>query len=737
VSASPLDLPLARAGLPGLGPGAARALARKGVRTLRDLLEHVPRAYLDLSTTKPIRDLRIGEQATVVGQVRRVEGRYLRGGKHMLTVRVGDGTGYVDVVFWNQPFRARAYPEGALVAVAGRFERRAGRLQAGSGAIVEVLRGGPGVHTGRIVPVHPATEGVSPAMIRRAVDAALRRHAGAAPEPLPEDLRRRLRLPSRAEALREIHFPSGREAWRAARRRLAFEELFVLSAGLAARKRRLEREARGIAHAAGEGLVRRFLDSLPFRPTAAQRRAIQEIARDMAEPRPMHRLLQGEVGSGKTVVAVAAALVAAASGSQAAFMAPTEVLAEQHLLTIRRLLEPLGVRLADRTGRSAPTLFADGPDVVLLTSSVTGRARERALEAVASGRAALVVGTHALIQEGVTFRRLGLAVIDEQHRFGVHQRIALRAKGEEEPDVLIMTATPIPRTLAMTLYGDLDVSVLDEMPVGRRPVRTVVLGPAERDRAYELIRREVAAGRQAFIVCPLVSDSEALEAKAATSERDRIAAEVFPDLRVGLLHGRMRAPEKEEVMRAMRAGAIDVLVATTVIEVGVDVPNATVMVVEDADRFGLSQLHQLRGRVGRGDHPGTCVLLTSLELAGGSEGEEPEERRAARARLEAMAETTDGFVLAERDLEIRGEGQLFGRGALAPDDPSRAPAQTGQSDLRFATPLIRYAELLAEARREAFALVDRDPHLAASEHRPLREEVRRRFGERLGWLSAG
>jgi len=727
-TAGGIDQPLARAGIPGLQPAAAAKLARKGVRTVRDLLEYVPRAWLDLSKTKPIRDLKIGEQATVVGTVKRVDGRYLRGRKHMLSVKVGDGTGFVEVVFWNQPFRAKAYPVGASVAVAGRFERRAGKLQAAGQPIVELMRGESGIHTGRIIPIHPATEGVSATMIRRAVHSALERFGDAIDDPLPHHLVRKLKFPERGAALSEMHFPTSRDRYRAARNRLAFEELFVLEAGLAAQKRRIERDTRGMVHEGGAELVERFLDSLPFRATAAQRRVIDEISADLALPRPMHRLLQGEVGSGKTVVALAAALIAAGSGSQTAFMAPTEVLAEQHFLTVRKLLEPLADAAPTEPGR----LFGEGFGVELLTSAVTGKARERALDEAASGRATLFVGTHALIQEGVTFRRLGLAIVDEQHRFGVHQRIALKAKGTEdaEPDVLIMTATPIPRTLAMTLYGDLDVSVLDEMPPGRREVRTRVIGPGERSEAYELIRDEVAAGHQAFVVCPLVEISESLEVKAATTEYERIAADVLPELRVGLIHGRMRPAEKDAVMSGMRAGEIDVLVATTVIEVGVDIPNATVMLIEDADRFGLSQLHQLRGRIGRSEHQATCLLLTSLD-----EGN-PDERAVAKERLAAMAATSDGFALAEKDLELRGEGQLFGRGAVGADDAG-APAQAGQSDLRFASPLVRHVQTLATARTEAFALVDGDARLVKPEHASLRDEVLRRFGDRLGWLFAG
>jgi ATP-dependent DNA helicase RecG len=732
--ADPLGGPLEQARITGLTRGVAARLAAKGIRTLRDLVELAPRRYLDLSSTKKIRDLKIGEEATVIGQVRSVNGRYLRGRKHMLTVRVSDGTGYVDVVWWNQPFRAKQVSLGSVVAVAGRFEKKMGRLQAAGNFFVEPIRSGEGgVHTGRIIPIHPATEGVSPTMLRRFVHSSLTLLGDRIGDPVPSDVARRLELSPRGRALRDIHFPETRSAAARARRRLAFEELFVLSSGLAVRKRRIERETKGVAHPVGDAEVGRFLASLPFEPTAAQRRAIAEITADMVAARPMNRLLQGEVGSGKTVVGLAAAIRAAASGSQTAFMAPTEVLAEQHFLTVCALLEPLGALAPEPAGRPGEqlSLTTGGLTVELLTGATLGKERVRALDAVRTGGAHLLIGTHALIQEGVEFSRLGLAIVDEQHRFGVHQRVALKAKaGEDQPDVLIMTATPIPRTLAMTLYGDLDVSVLDEMPGGRKPIRTQVIGPAQRQRAYDLIRREVGAGRQAFVICPLVEESQTLEAKAAESEFERIRAEVFPDLSVGLIHGRMRPADKERMMRAMRAGEIGVLVATTVVEVGVDIPNATVMLIEDADRFGLSQLHQLRGRIGRGRHPSTCVLATSLDLAG------DEEREAAKRRLAAMRSTGDGFRLAELDLEIRGEGQIFGRGKLDPERGEGAPAQAGASDLRFAS-LLRDVDLLSDARREAFALVEGDPHLESPEHRMLLAEVRRRFADRLDWLFAG
>jgi ATP-dependent DNA helicase RecG len=497
-----------------------------------------------------------------------------------------------------------------------------------------------------------------------------------------------------------------------ARRRLVFDELFTLQTGLAYRKRRIAQETVGIAHKPDGALARDFVRRLPFQLTRAQRQTIEEIERDMARPVPMQRLLHGEVGSGKTAVALYAALLAAEGGYQAAIMAPTEVLAGQHFLTIKGLLQPTA-----KAGTAVPgqgSLFG-GPEIVLLTGGVTGAARKAALSKISMGSAAIVVGTHALIQEGVAFANLGLAVVDEQHRFGVHQRLALKEKVNRgaAPDVLIMTATPIPRTLALTLYGDLDVSVLDELPAGRKPVMTEVVEEADRKRAYDLVRQEVGAGRQAYVICPLVEESDKLEVAAAEAEAARLATEVFPDLRVGKIHGRMRPAEKQTVMGRFRAGEINVLISTTVIEVGVDVPNATIMLIEDADRFGLSQLHQLRGRIGRGEHPSICLLLTSvMEL--------PEEERVqAKERLEAVAATNDGFELAEKDLEIRGAGTIMGA------------RQAGWSDLRL-TNLVRDIDILRSAREEAFSLVESDPELAANP--VIRKEMEGRFSDRLDWL---
>ena len=674
--------------VPGLSGKRGADLRKAGIATVADLLLHVPRRYVDRSRKVPLAELPLGEEVTVIGTVEKVAVRRPRRNLVIIEATVNDGQGVVAAVWFNQAFRERQLTPGVEVALSGKVERYRGRLQMQSPDADVLDRPSESLITGRVVPVHGTAGGVGPGHLRRAIHTAL---ATARPvsDPLPDDIVTRLGLVARDTAIGDIHFPMEMSAVEPARRRLAFDELFRLEVALAVRKHRQITAAEGIAHVAEAGLVEAFLESLPFAITGAQERAIAEIRSDMRSPHPMHRLLQGEVGSGKTVVAMAALLAAVQGGHQGAVMAPTEVLAEQHYLGLAPLGALVGVRMALLTG-SSPN-------------------RTEVLEAVASGTVDVVVGTHALIQEGVHFARLGVAVVDEQHRFGVHQRVQLKEKAEgPEPDLLIMTATPIPRTLSMTLYGDLDVTVLDEMPQGRIPVKTTLVAPgspAER-KVYDLIRAEVAAGRQAFVVCPLVEDSEKLQAASATAEYERLAG-VFPDLRVGLIHGQMRSGEKEEVMGRMRAGTVDVLVATTVIEVGIDIPNATVMVIEDADRFGLSQLHQLRGRVGRGGHPSHCFLIAAPTTPEGA------------ARLEAMASTTDGFRLAEEDLRIRGQGTVFGA------------RQAGMADLRIAD-ILRDVEILVEARREAFALVAADPELR--EHRDLAEETDALLGGSEDWL---
>ena len=674
--------------VPGLSGKRGADLRKAGVRTVADLLLSVPRRYVDRSKTVPLTELPLGEEVTVIGTVKRVSLRRPRKNLTIVEATVDDGAGMVHAVWFNQAFRERQLSEGVEVALSGKVERYRGRLQMQSPDADILDRSAESLITGRVMPVHGTVGGIGPGYLRRAIHNALLT-ARPVPDPLPTEMVDRLRLVPRDTAIGDIHFPAEMAAVAPARLRLVFDELFRLELALAVRKHRQVTAAEGIAHTADAGLVEAFAESLPFVITGAQRRAIDEIGSDLRSPHPMHRLLQGEVGSGKTVVAMAALLTAVQGGYQGAVMAPTEVLAEQHFLGLAPLGALVGVRMA------------------ILTGSSPGR--EQVLAAVAAGTVDIVVGTHALIQEGVHFARLGVAVVDEQHRFGVHQRVRLKEKAEgPEPDLLIMTATPIPRTLSMTLYGDLDVTVLDEMPRGRIPVKTALVAPGspEERKAYDLIRAEAAAGRQAFVVCPLVEDSEKLQAASATAEYERLSG-VFSDLRVGLIHGQMRSADKEDVMGRMRAGEIDVLVATTVIEVGIDIPNATVMVVEDADRFGMSQLHQLRGRVGRSEHPSRCFLVAAPTT--------PE----AEARLGAMVSTTDGFRLAEEDLRIRGQGTVFGA------------RQAGMADLRIAD-ILRDIDILVEARREAFALVAADPDLAR--HRALADETNALLGGSEEWL---
>jgi ATP-dependent DNA helicase RecG len=714
-----------RTGFREKGPPAAVVLAESlGIPTVRELLHHYPRRYIDRSQVAAIRDLRVGQQATVIAHVKRVTKRLTRRHQTMVTVTLYDGSGYLDLMFFNQPWAATMYKEGHELAVSGTVQLYRGRLQL-TNQEVELLKGDEAdlVHTGRITPVHRATEGITTRTIRELLFRALEQ-LPPIPDPLPVDVLEAESLLPFDLAIRTIHFPESQQELAKAIERLKFDELFTLELGVAFRKHRVEAAESGIAHRPEGPLPDRLLAALPFEPTRAQRRAMVEIGEAMARPRPMSVLLQGDVGSGKTLVALYAALVAIGSGHQAAIMAPTEVLAAQHFRSMSELLGPFGaapyleLSAAGSADGLQPSLLGPAePDrgrdtaltYALLTAGVTGKERTRILEGIASGDIDLVVGTHALVQEGVAFRDLSLAVIDEQHRFGVHQRMALKGKGGS-PDVLIMTATPIPRTLALTYYGDLDVVVLDEMPKGRQRVTTrIARTTAERDAAYRLVRSEVGSGRQAFVVCAAIDEANKVEVRAAEKEAERLAAEVFPDLSVEVLHGRMRPAVKERVMEGFRVGAHHLLISTTVIEVGVDVPNATVMLVENAERFGLAQLHQLRGRIGRGEHASTCVLFD----------ESKEENQEARARLEAMARTTDGFLLADEDMRLRGEGTLFD------------VRQSGMPDLKLAR-LAEDLPLVKRARERAFALIDADPTL---EDRPaLLEELRSRFEPSIDWL---
>ena len=678
-----LDAPLTT--LRGAGPRLAAAAAQIGIKTLGDVLRHVPRSYRDRAEPRKLADLRIGEQATVEVTLRSVRlRRTRRRGLTIVEATVADGSGPAKAVWFNQPWLADQLEQGGRLLLYGKLERSGFRVEAHE---LVTDGGAAGIHTTGLVPVHPASERLRAQRLREWVWQALplARHAV---EPLPAALRTRRGLAGAGDATCAAHFPASPADAERARERLAFEELFLHQAALAARRqgRRARRSAIGLT--GPEELVRRWLESLPFELTSDQRRALEEIDADLAAREPMQRLLMGEVGSGKTVVAVYAMLRAVEVGCQAALMAPTETLAEQHAATLDRLLA------------------REASPFTLLTGATPAARRREALARLASGELGVVVGTHALIEADVAFARLAVCVVDEQHRFGVRHRAALDAKGPDgaAPHALHMSATPIPRTLSLTAYGDLDATILRELPAGRRSVDTWVVGEGKRTGAYEFIRERLRQGRQAYVVCPLVEGSQKLEARAAAEEADRLRAGEFADFDVGLLHGQMPPKGKQEAMERFTAGQTDVLVATSVIEVGIDVPNATVMLVEGAERYGLSQLHQLRGRVGRGEHPSYCILFADSASELG------------RRRLDAIASEPDGFQLAEIDLALRGEGELLG---------------TRQHGL----PRFRVAELpndvaiLMEARREVVGLMERHGSLEAPELGPLMDVVRQRFGD--------
>lgn len=688
--------------LRGVGEARAKALAKLDITTVLDLLTYYPRRYLDRTKEARIEDLVPGEEAMVLVHVNSARLQRTRNRKVMVNVDVTDGTGKLKVTFFNQPYREKQLKPGTQAVLFGKLDVYRGQRQM-TNPVVDLV----GDKTGRIVPVYPQSEkaGVMTWDIAKLMEEVLQRAKDFA-DPVPDSVREQFGLTDRTHAFHDIHLPDSMAAAQQARTRLVFDELLRVQCKLVQRKRELERTTPGISHDTEGSLVASFHERLAFPLTAAQQRAIREINADLAARHPMHRLLQGDVGAGKTVVAVSALLVAVQGGHQGALMAPTEVLAEQHALVVRALLD--GFAVASSGGDDLFSVAGGERElrVELLTNRTSAAERRRILDGLSSGAVDLVIGTHALIQEGIEFRSLGVVVIDEQHRFGVEQRAALRAKsaGDAVPDVLVMTATPIPRTAAMTVYGDLDVSVLDELPPGRTPIATVwaraepLAGAGEEAAVWERVRTEVADGRQAYVVCPLIEESEKLEVASAEQTFGVLTA---PDgelagLKVGLLHGRVSPAEKEQTMALFRAGALDVLIATTVIEVGVDVPNATVMVILDADRFGIAQLHQLRGRVGRGAAKSYCYLVGEATTPDGE------------ARLAAMVRTTDGFELAEVDLDIRGEGTIMGE------------RQKGRNDLKLAS-LRRDREWVVRARDVAFELIDADPTLA--EHPLLAEEV--------------
>jgi len=693
----------------GVGPKKAEVLARAGIRTVEDAVWSLPWRYEDRTQVRSIGSLVPGQSAVVAAEVQAAALKVTaHQRKKLVEVTVSDRTGDLHLIWFNQAYLAETFQTGQRLMLYGLVKPRNGKwtqLQM-ENPVFEILDGeGRGVspsdltHMGRIVPIYHGRETKQRLMVSDRMRAVMKvlvdQYADGAVDPLPAEIRRRRRLVTFGEAIRGAHFPapianleelnSGRTP---AHRRLAFEDFLLLELALGQKREEVKKESRILKYDLESPLPQRLLKALPFRLTAAQARVLEQIHRDLGGPHPMNRLIQGDVGCGKTVVALLAMLAAVGSGYQAALMAPTEILAEQHYRTLQHYLEPLAV------------------PVVLLVGGRGGKKRAETLAAIADGGAKIVVGTHALIQQGVRFQNLGLAVIDEQHKFGVLQRATLKEKGYA-PDVLVMTATPIPRTLALTVYGDLDLSVIDAMPPGRTPIRTLLFAEGQRARLYRLVEEELARGRQAYVVYPLVEDSEKVDLQAAITGAARLQREVFPRRTVGLIHGRLKAGEKERVMAAFKGGDTQVLVATSVIEVGIDVANATVMLVEHADRFGLAQLHQLRGRVGRGPHQSYCFLMSPSRLS--EEG---------RQRLEALVKSHDGFVIAEEDMRIRGPGEFFGT------------RQWGPADLRVAN-LIRDAKILEEAREEASLLLQRDPALARADHGELRAALFRRWGQKL------
>jgi ATP-dependent DNA helicase RecG len=688
----------------GVGPKISQLLKKKGIDTIEDALYNLPIRYEDRRQIRRIADLTTGARCVGYAEVITAgEVVYPKSRRRVYEAVLGDGSGFI-IAKWFQgiPYIKGRLKKGDRVIFCGDIRGYRAQKEIYHPDL-EWLEGteGDSLHFGRIVPVYSETEGLYQRRIRGIMHQVVQHAARKVTSPIPPQVSARCNLMPLAEALCEVHFP---QAYLDIERlnlktspphqRLAFEEFFFLELGMALRRRGIAEQEGITFQIAKTPTAEKLLERLPFTLTKAQEQVIAEIKGDMAKPHPMNRLLQGDVGSGKTAVALVASLIAIDNGFQAALMAPTEILAEQHFLNLREWLRGSDVRLILLTGRSK------------------GKERDELYQSIAEGTAQLVVGTHALIQEAVSFKRLGLGVVDEQHRFGVMQRARLKRKGAV-PDLLVMTATPIPRTLAMTLYGDMEVSVLDELPPGRGAITTRVYREKERAAVYRLVEEEIAKGRQAYVVYPLVEESEQMDLRDATQGARRLQREVFPGYRVGLIHGRMKGEEKEEVMGAFREGAIQILVATTVIEVGIDCPNVTAMVVEHAERFGLSQLHQLRGRIGRGAHPSTCLLVAAPRLG-----------KEAWRRLKVMEETRDGFRIAEEDLAIRGPGEFLG------------VRQWGLPDLRVAN-LIRDVRLLQQARQEAFALIDQDPRLGREEHRSLVEAIRGKWQERLELASVG
>jgi ATP-dependent DNA helicase RecG len=680
--------------LQGVGPRHAETLAQLGMKTLGDILYYYPRRYEDYSQLKPIKALFYGDVVTVLGTIQSVHTRPIRGGKmSIIEVVISDTTGSLRLSYFNQPWLANRFKQGDAIAVSGKVDQYLGRLVMNSPdwEPVEVEN----LHTARIVPIYSLTEKITQKWLRGIMNQVVTHWAPNVVDALPEKIKLGARLVSLSEALMQVHFPVSQDRLKAARERLAFDEIFYLQMG-ALRQKRDWKSAEARRFAVPTEWLDARVGGLPFALTSAQKKSLDEICADLDSGKPMNRLVQGDVGSGKTVVAALAAAIVVNGGAQAAIMAPTSILAEQHYRNFTNLLAGEGGPMQEN-------------EIRLLVGSTPDIRKEEIRQGLLDGSVKMVIGTHAVIEPDVLFKDLQFIVIDEQHRFGVEQRKELRSKGTN-PHLLVMTATPIPRSLALTVFGDLDISVIDEMPVGRQPVSTHVLRPQERERAFTLIRGQIRDGRQAFVVYPLIDENEKIEARAAVDDFEVLSKEIFPKLKLGLLHGRMKPAEKDEVMMKFRDGQFDILVSTTVVEVGVDVPNSTVMLIEGADRFGLAQLHQLRGRVGRGAEQSYCLLIPTHEDAAENE------------RLQAMAQTNSGFELADLDLKTRGPGEFLGT------------RQAGfASALKMAS--ITDVALIEKARAQAQALFERDPYLQLPEHTLLAEAFERFWGTGKGDVS--
>ena len=672
-----------------------RESERVGVHTVGDLLWYFPNRHADFTNVKPIASLMVGESATVVGKITKSQLAYVGRRRKNTEATIQDESGSIRALWFNQPYLVKSLPEGMRIGLAGKVGSYRGRPQFESPEW-EQLEDNTSTHVARFVPIYPLTRGLPGRTVRRLTRTAVNNHLGAVIESLPSDIREELGYPNEQDAIHQLHFPDSLKQRDAARERLAFQELLAIQIAVLRRKRAERERADALPISMGGDFLQQFVDALPFQLTNAQMRSITELRTDMSRQEPMARLLQGDVGSGKTIVAAIGMLAAVAAGHQAVIMAPTEILAEQHYATFNRIFGGDSAGSVFHNYTVAPALGRP-IRMALLTGSIKSKAKRDILRSVKQGELDIVVGTHALIESSVSFQSLAMAVVDEQHRFGVMQRDALRNKGAGggSPHLLVMTATPIPRTLALTIYGDLEISQLDELPPGRMDIKTTYAGPDQREEIYRKVREEINSGRQVFIICPLVEESDVLEAKSATAEFDRLRTNVFPDLleKMRLLHGRMSVSEKDEAMESFRNGTTLILVSTSVIEVGVDVPNASIMIIEGADRFGLAQLHQFRGRVGRSEQQSYCYLLSESNS------------QLVHDRLTLLEKTTDGFLLAESDLRMRGPGEYFGT------------RQSGLPDLRVAK--LTDQALLIQARNFAERILEQDPNLRSPNLQPL------------------